>query len=105
MRELAKKAGSLALAAGALALVLANAAVTHGCSAARPPGAPSSASSPPSSVDVAAAKPDPDCVVPSYMYATKAPIFVPPKCRGEAASEPAAQASPGPENAAQHQAP
>jgi hypothetical protein len=92
MRELLKKAGSLALAIGALGLVLANAAVHHGCGGSRHAPAVQAAPAP---APVAAGT-DPDCQMPDYMHATKAPVFLPPKChpsreREQGSAEPAAQ--------------
>jgi hypothetical protein len=117
MGQLLKKAGSLTLAVGALSLVLFNAAVNHGCGGARPAEpaaqmAPASesppASEPPVAVGVpsASAAADPDCETPSYMHATKAPVWVPDKCRGKAAgvkgvAEPAEQSkAPAPQQQA-----
>lgn len=122
MRELLKKAGSLALGLGALSLVLFHAAVNHGCGGSRPEPAAQAgpepagiAPSPPSpaatanhaSVSAPSATPDPDCEQPSYMHATKAPVFVPEKCRpapGGKLAEPAVPSSNG-NNAPQQQAP
>jgi hypothetical protein len=72
-----KKVGSLGLGLCALALVMANAAMTHGCAGSQ---ATQQATSPPGATSPPAT--DPDCVAPSYMYATKAPVYwTPPiKC-------------------------
>lgn len=97
MRQLLKKAGSLILAIGALALVLFNAAVNHGCGGARsaepaaqvaPASEPPRASEPPVAAGVpsAPAAADPECEEPSYMHATKAPVWMAEdKCRRRAA--------------------
>jgi hypothetical protein len=124
MRELLKKAGSLALGLGALSLVLFHAAVNHGCGGSRAepaaqagpePAVLAPSSAPPSpaatanhaSASAPSASPDPDCERPSYMHATKAPVFVPEKCRpapGGKLAEPAVPSSNG-NNAPQQQAP
>lgn len=128
MRELAKKVGSLALAVGALTLVLFNAALNHGCASSQPaaraepgrddlrppsPGAGSerakavapTASMAPSLRDVDGSGPglagDEDCD-PSYMYATKAPVIRVGNCRGGGqAANPGAKSAVDPSNAQQ----
>ena len=112
MRELLKKAGSLALGIGALGLVLFHAAVNHGCGGSRAEPATQVAPEPVGEAPGAPANhaavapneaPDPDCEEPSYLHATKAPVFVPEKCRpghGAKVSEPAV-----PNSAPQQQAP
>lgn len=121
MRQLLKKAGSLTLAVGALSLVLFNAAVNHGCGGARPaePAAqmapasePLRTSEPPVAVGAgvpsASGAADPDCEMPYYMHATKAPVLIRDECRAKAArvegaAEPAVQSdAPAPQ---QQQAP
>jgi hypothetical protein len=117
MRELMKKVGSLVLGVGALALVLANAAMTHGCARSTTAqvtpqaGPPSAASEPPSANPTATAAgggANPNCTPPSYMYATKAPIWtmLPPECRGGTPTPtPAPQQAPSPGANAEQQAP
>jgi len=117
MRKLFEKLGSLALGVGALGLVLAHAAMTHGCASspatpAAPPGATPGASvaTPPTKASVASdsALGDPDCRVPEYMYATKAPVWtmLPPKCRKDMGSNAPQQArEPSLPAEAQQQAP
>lgn len=128
MGQLLKKAGSLILAIGALALVLFNAAINHGCGGARsaepaaqvpadtkadskvaPDSEARPASEPPVGVPSAAAEADPECEERSYMHATKAPVWMAEdKCRRRAAAvkgaaEPAAESdAPSP---TQQQAP
>jgi hypothetical protein len=121
MRDLFKKLGSLALGVGALALVLANAAMTHGCAGS--PGTqqatpqaglspseaePPNETEPPSSkANPVAGKPaaNPNCKVPEYMYATKAPIWVPPECYGGTpAPNPAPAQMPSPRANVEEQA-
>jgi hypothetical protein len=101
MRDFAKKLGSLVLGVGALGLVLANAAMTHGCASSPPTQVPPNAAPPNAAAESPKSNP---CDPPSYMYATKAPIWVPPECHG---GKPAPQ--PGPQQApasnAQVQAP
>jgi hypothetical protein len=97
MRDLVKKVGSLVLGIGALSLLLANAALTHGCSGARrdapatqvgepPPAAteeqPRAAEpSPPAGAAPAASSEDEDCdEAPHYMHATKAPVMPMRRC-------------------------
>jgi hypothetical protein len=78
MRDLIKKAGSLVLGVGALSLAIVHAAATHGCASSPPPAAENAT---PTGAKA-------DCTPPDYMYATKAPILLPPHCRGEPASPP-----------------
>jgi hypothetical protein len=96
MRDLIKKAGSLVLGVGALSLALVHAAATHGCASSAPPTqAPDShPTAPPAAANATPVGAHPDCTPPDYMYATKAPILLPPHCRGEPASPPP-QAPPG----------
>jgi len=114
MRNLFKKLGSLALGVGALTLVLSNAALTHGCARSPTAQAPqagtaseaseSSGSDNPAVSEKAAA--NPNCTPPSYMYATKAPIWVPPECYGGTpAATPPPQQLPSQGANAQQQAP
>jgi hypothetical protein len=117
MRKLFEKLGSLVLGVGALGLVLAHAAMTHGCASspatpAAPPGAMPGASvaAPPAKTGVASDNPsaDPDCQVPEYMPATKAPVWMmlPPKCREDTGSNtPPQSRGPSLPAAAQQQAP
>lgn len=105
MRELVRKAASLALWVGALVLMLVHAALTHGCAGARAEGATPNAgpygplggpeqASPSESGSVvtpandanAEAKAEDPCKPPPYMYATKAPIWIPPECYPNASS-------------------
>jgi hypothetical protein len=109
MREFLKKLGSLSLGVSALSLVLANAAITHGC--ARSPSSQATPQAPPaahgpvpgSGKPMAGVEPteseDP-CEPPEYMHATKAPVWIPPGCRGGDAV-PAREAPSSSENAAQ----
>lgn len=87
MRELFQKAGSLVLGVAALGLLLVNAAMTHGCASSQPAPA-----TPGSSASAVQRDPnaDPDCQVPEYLHATKAPVWtmLPPKCRGGTAQAP-----------------
>jgi hypothetical protein len=84
MRQLLRKAGSLTFAVGALSLLLFNAAVNHGCGSARPaePAAQMAPASEPLRTPAAAGVPsasvaaDPECKIPPYMYATKAPVWM-----------------------------
>jgi hypothetical protein len=86
MRQLLRKAGSLTFAVGALSLLLFNAAVSHGCGGARPaePAAQTAPESEPrrasearvAGVPSASGAADPDCETPSYMHATKAPVWM-----------------------------
>ena len=91
MQEPLRKAGALALGTGALSLVLVNAFLTHGCGGTRPAAAvetpgrsgESRTATPPApaaSNQAATPPTDPDCTPPPYMYATKAPIWLPAKC-------------------------
>ena len=97
MRDLVKKVGSLVLASGALSLLLANAALTHGCSGARhgapatqvgepPPAAAeeqprAGEPSPPAAAAATASTEGEDCdEVPPYMHATKAPVMPMRRC-------------------------
>jgi hypothetical protein len=115
VRELAKKLGAVVMAIGALTCVLANAALNHGCGGSRAAtqvesaGAPrpdAAEASPKAAAEVATPADDPDCRVPAYMYATKAPIWVPAKCRGgEPSGEQTVQQAPPPGVDAQRQAP
>ena len=116
MRKLFEKLGSLALGVGALGLVLAHAAMTHGCASspatpAAPPGAtPGASVATPPEASVASDNPsgDPDCQVPQYMHATKAPVWMmlPPKCREDlGANAPSQAQEPSLPAAAQQQAP
>jgi hypothetical protein len=123
MRDLFKKLGSLALGVGALSLVLVNAAMTHGCAsssatqqatpqAGLPPNEteppPNEAPPSPLKPNAVAGKPaaNPNCEVPSYMYATKAPIWLPPECHGGTPAPTPAQAQkPNPAANAVQQAP
>jgi hypothetical protein len=84
MRESLKKLGSLTLGAGALVLVLANAALTHGCARSSTAQVTPQTAPPSEDSDSPTAKgsANPNCTPPSYMYATKAPIWVPPECYG-----------------------
>jgi hypothetical protein len=81
MRKLFEKAGSLLLGMGALGLLLTNAAMTHGCASSPPQQATPGGNASGIQGDPSA---DPDCEVPEYLYATKAPVWsmLPPKCRG-----------------------
>lgn len=130
MRELAKKVGSLALAVGALSLVLANAALNHGCAGSQPaanaqaepgrddlrppnpdtdgerakPTAPtaSAAPSPPGVNGTGLGLTGDDDCDPSYMYATKAPVIRVGNCRpGGQAAKPGAKSAVSPSNAQQ----
>jgi hypothetical protein len=110
MRELLKKAWSLTFAAGALSLVMINAAVNHGCGGARPPESVSQAAPPsvtPRSEPDAGA--DSGCEEPSYMHATKAPVWTwEDHCRRKGNAVKGATEPPAPSNAllpSQQQAP
>jgi hypothetical protein len=115
MRELLKKLGSLTLGVGALALVLANAAMTHGCARSSTvqvtprSGPPSAGAEPKTSEGTTLAgdgSANPKCTPPSYMYATKAPIWVPPECYGgKPAATPPPQQVPSQGANAEQQAP
>lgn len=115
MRELLKKLGSVTLGVGALALVLANAAMTHGCARSSTAqvtprsGPPSAGAEPKTSEGTTVAgesSADPKCTPPSYMYATKAPIWVPPECNGGTATPtPSPQQMPSSPANTQQQAP
>jgi hypothetical protein len=129
MRELAKKVGSLALAIGALTLVLINAGLNHGCASSQPAvnaqAEPGRDDLPPPDPDAGAARAKPvappastasslqddngrglglagdDCN-PSYMPATKAPVFVYDKCRpGAQSGKPSTKGAVSPSNAQQ----
>jgi hypothetical protein len=100
MQGFVKKVGSLVLGIGALSLLLANAALTHGCGGARreapvpqvetPPAAagpaptepsPVAQPSPPQTVEAPAASAEPDCEeAPPYLHATKAPVYLVRPC-------------------------
>jgi len=130
MRVLAKKVGSLALAVGALALVLINAGLNHGCAGSQPaantqaepgrddlnppnpdaarqrakPAAPTTDTEP-SPQDVNGGglglAGDDDCGS-SYMPATKAPVFRLDKCRpGGQSAKPGGKSAVSPSNAPQ----
>jgi hypothetical protein len=102
MRDWIKKAGSLALALGALGLALVHAAATHGCASTRPPAAqapgdthdaaaPAESAAPGAAANTISATPSaakPVLVINErcgpgspYMYPTKAPVWIPPECR------------------------
>jgi hypothetical protein len=129
MGELAKKVGSLALAVGALALVLVNAGLNHGCAGSQPaanaqaePGrddlrppnpdaGPGRAKPTAPTADTEPSHPDvnggglglagDDCGS-SYMPATKAPIFRMDKCRpGGKSAKPGGKRAVIPSNAPQ----
>ena len=118
MQGFVKKVGSLVLGIGALSLLLANAALTHGCSGARreapvtqvetPPAAPSPAAtersqapqpSPPKAAEAPASSAEPDCdEAPPYLHATKAPVYLIRPCgksqpNAKQTTEPAAPAN------------
>lgn len=113
MRELFTKVASLTLGVGALGFVMVNAALTHGCASSPATQVTLQAAPTPKSNTTAVADDpttDPDCQVPEYMYATKAPVWtmLPPKCRGEApanAPVPPQSQAPSPPVEAQQQAP
>jgi len=100
MRELLKKVGSVLLGAGALALLLVNAALTHGCAGSRAQSQAAYTGATPSPPEAtgnqskAQAKADDPCAPPPYMYATKAPIFAQPGCGQPAQQAPPQQAPP-----------
>jgi hypothetical protein len=124
MHNLVRKVGSLVLAAGALSLLLVNAALTHGCSGARrdapvtqagppPPAAaeqpsvaqpsPPADPPPPAAASAPPAVAEDDCVEESpYMYATKAPVMPVRRC---GKSTPNAKQTTPPSGNAQQQAP
>lgn len=116
MRELSKKVGSLALGVGALSLLLANAAFTHGCGGSRPDPvvtqvevpAPVNAEHRPAAAPAEPASAGDDCGEPEYMHATKAPVWMTERnCRdGTTGDEKGAaeRAPPGSANA-ERQAP
>ena len=128
MRDLVKKVGSLLLGAGALSLLLVNAALTHGCGGARrdapatqagtpppstpeqPPGAqPERAATPPPAAAAAATASagEDDCEEEApYMYATKAPVIPMRRCGKKSTPNAKQTAEPAsPRNNAQQQAP
>ena len=128
MRDLVKKVGSLVLGVGALSLLLLNAALTHGCGAARrdapatqagapppataeqPPGAePAPNSAPPGSTaaDATAVAGEEDCEEASpYMPATKAPVMPMRRCAKKSTPNAKQTTEPGaPPSNAQQQAP
>jgi len=96
MHDWIKKAGSLVLGVGALGLALVHAAATHGCASSNTQAQAPAAEPAPSGAD------SERCKVPSYMYATKAPIWLPPECYGQPANRSEApQQAPDDSNAAQ----
>ena len=110
MRDLLKKVGSSVLGLGALALVLVNAAMTHGCARASntqasPPPSPSpgavvEAPGLPAANAASASSANDPCRPPSYMFATKAPVWIPPECTSIDPVPAKAPAESSPSNAA-----